>query len=102
MGMRCIRFLCHHVRRTEDKAIDMSESSRQGLARGLGYFGLLCGLFAALMPGFFWIPGLIAIGCGAAALYLREGYLGLLSIGFGIGGSIIGLILTLAGFRLGR
>jgi hypothetical protein len=80
----------------------MSESSRQGLARGLGYFGLLCALFAALMPGFFWIPGLLAIGCGAGALYLREGYLGLLSIGFGIGGSIIGLILTLVGFRLGR
>jgi hypothetical protein len=80
----------------------MTESSRQGLARALGYFGLLCALFAALMPGFFWIPGVIAIGCGIAALVLREGYLGLLAIGFGIGGSIIGLILTIVGFRLGR
>ena len=80
----------------------MSEASKQSLARGLGYFGLLAGLFAALMPGFFWIPGLLAIGCGVAALWLREGYLGLLSIGFGIFGTLIGLILTLAGFRLGK
>ncbi len=80
----------------------MSESSRQGLARVLGYCGLLCALFAALMPGYFWIPGVVALGCGAAALYLREGYLGLLAIGFAVVGIAIGLVLTLAGFRLGR
>lgn len=80
----------------------MSETSKQSLARVLGYLGLLLALFAALTPGYFYIPGLLAIGCGSAALWLREGYLGLLSIGFGIVGTIIGLILTLIGFRLGK
>ncbi len=80
----------------------MSETSKQSLARVLGYVGLLLALFAALTPGYFYIPGILAIGCGLAALWLREGYLGLLSIGFGIVGTIIGLILTLVGFRLGK
>jgi hypothetical protein len=80
----------------------MSETSKQSLARGLGYLGLLLALFAALTPGYFYIPGVLAIGCGAAALWLREGYLGFLSIGFGIVGTIIGFILTLVGFRLGK
>ena len=80
----------------------MSETSRQSVARALGYIGLLLALFAALTPGYFYIPGILAIGCGVAALWLREGYLGLLSIGFGIVGTIIGLILTLVGFRLGK
>lgn len=80
----------------------MSDSSKQGLARGLGYLGLLLALFAALSPGYFYIPGALALACGIAALALREGYLGLLSIGFGIFGTIIGLILTLVGFRLGK
>ncbi len=80
----------------------MSETSKQSLARALGYIGLLLALFAALTPGYFYIPGILAIGCGLAALRLREGYLGLLSIGFGIVGTIIGLILTLVGFRLGK
>jgi len=80
----------------------MSGTSKQSLARGLGYLGLLLALFAALTPGYFYIPGLLALGCGIAALLLREGYLGLLSIGFALFGLLIGFILTLAGFRLGK
>lgn len=80
----------------------MNETTRQGLARGLGYFGLLLSLFAALTPGYFYIPGALAIACGILALYFREGYLGFLSIGFGVFGTLIGLALTLAGFRLGK
>lgn len=80
----------------------MSETSKQSLARGLGYLGLLLALFAALTPGYFYIPGLLALACGVAALLLREGYLGLLSIGFAIFGTLIGFILTLIGFRLGK
>jgi hypothetical protein len=80
----------------------VSETSKQSLARGLGYLGLLLALFAALTPGYFYIPGLLALACGVAALLLREGYLGLLSIGFAIFGTLIGFILTLVGFRLGK
>jgi len=80
----------------------MSDTSKQSLARALGYLGLLLALFAALTPGYFYIPGLLALGCGIAALLLREGYLGLLSIGFALFGLLIGFILTLAGFRLGK
>jgi hypothetical protein len=80
----------------------MSETSKQSVARVLGYLGLLLALFAALTPGYFYIPGLLAIGCGIVALWLREGYLGFLSIGFGLFGLLIGFILTLAGFRLGK
>jgi hypothetical protein len=82
--------------------IGMSDTSKRSVARALGYFGLLLALFAALTPGYFYIPGLLAIACGAAALWLQEGYLGLLAIGFGVVGTLMGFILTLAGFRLGK
>ncbi len=80
----------------------MNEAARQGVARVVGYAGLLLALFAALTPGYFYIPGVLAVACGVVALYFKEGYLGFLALGFGMFGMIIGLILTIAGFRLGK
>ena len=80
----------------------MNDTTRQNLGRGLGYLGLLLALFAALTPGYFYIAGVLALGCGIGAVVCGEGYLGFLSVGFGVFGTLIGLILTIAGFRLGR
>lgn len=80
----------------------MNETMRQNVGRGLGYLGLLLALFAALTPGYFYIAGGVALACGVGAVLCGEGYLGFLSVGFGVFGTLIGFILTLAGFRIGK
>jgi len=80
----------------------LNETMRQNVGRGLGYLGLLLALFAALTPGYFYIAGGVALACGVGAVLCGEGYLGFLSVGFGVFGTLIGFILTLAGFRIGK
>jgi len=80
----------------------LNEIMRQNVGRGLGYLGLLLALFAALTPGYFYVAGGLALACGVGAVLCGEGYLGFLSVGFGVFGTLIGFILTLAGFRIGK
>lgn len=80
----------------------MNGTTRQNVGRVLGYAGLLFALFAALTPGYFYIAGGLALACGVAAILCGEGYLGFLTLGFAVFGLLIGGLLTVAGFRLGR